>query len=117
MTKGIDEGAIWDSKQIICDFGIKGKELHEILINEAIAFFKERWDDVFSGKIIPRKQKSITKYTRKQTESVKCFDAHSYIKIEDFILRVLANDFSPNYTSRLKYRGKEYSITLNIKAI
>lgn len=117
MTKGIDEGAIWDTKQIVCEFGIKGKELHEILIKEAILFFKERFEDIFRGRVTPKSQKIITKYTRKQTESIKYLDANSFIKVEDLVLRVLANDFSPRYTAILNYQGREYSITLDIKAI
>lgn len=117
MTENIDEGGIYAVKEIVCEFGIKGKELHEILMNEAIGFFKECWEDIFKKKILPKEQKVITKYTRKQTDAVKYLDAKSYIKIEDFVLRILANDFSPRYTSVLRYEGREYAITLEVKAI
>lgn len=117
MTDKIDEGKIWDRKEILVNFGVKGKELHKILINESIVFFKEKWDGIYCGRVFPFEQKVVTKYTREETNFAKVFDYNSLVKVEDFVLNLLANDFSPAYTSILKYGNKSYAITLDIKEI
>lgn len=117
MTDKIDEGGIWARSRVKVSFPIKGKELQDILIDECVRLFCSSWNDIYSGVVKPQQIPLISKHTRKQTNDKKILKSSDVLSVYEIVNNILANDFSPNYTSILDNNGEKYKITINLEKI
>ena len=120
ISDKVDEGAIWAQKQLPCKFAEKGKFLYEKLLHQCVEIFKEKWEDIRNLKISPRAQVNIPKSRtnlRKNLFIDRVLKNSDTMTVKDFILRINAHDFSPDYTAICDLEGEKYKITLNLEEI
>ena len=116
MGKKIDAGEVYVQKEIRCEFPTRGGDLHKRLIRESVSLFKEHWQDIYHGRIVPRRQEGPVSYhTRKETERDRLRDASETMTLEDFTRWLLAHDFSPNTTAEMKMGNSIYRMRLVIE--
>ncbi|MDA3967439.1 formyltransferase family protein [Helicobacter sp. WB40] len=117
MTEKIDEGGIWARSKVDVSFPIKGYELQKLLIDECIILFCEKFSDIYSGKVEVMYLSPISKHTRKETNAKKILKSSDMLSVYEVVNNILANDFSPNYTSILEHKNQKYKITINLEKI
>jgi methionyl-tRNA formyltransferase len=112
----IDSGNIYIQKEISYTFPTTGKELNTILQISAIDLFKETWAKIYKGEITPIIAKGIPSFhKRKQTNQDRIRNCMDTMSLEDFIIWILAHDFSPNTSAEVEFQGKIYKLTIQIQ--
>ncbi len=118
MDETIDTGGVYVQKEVQYDFPIRGRELHERLIEESTTLFKKCWDDIRDGKIIPKPQDGAVSYhTRNQTEQDRKRNATDEMSLAETMRWLLAHDFSPNTTAELILHDKSYKVRLLVERV
>ena len=115
MNDEIDQGDLYYQKEIKYKFPIKGKDLYNIVMDNLIQLFKDKWQDIYRGKITPYKVKNRGKiHTRKATNEDRIMRFDDMMSIKECINWILAHDFSPNTTAELIDNDKRYKLTINV---
>ena len=118
MSENIDDGDIFIQKEVPYSFPIKGKELNALLFREANSLFRDHWEAIYAGKILPRPQQGeISYHTRKKTDEDRLRDASMQTTMGECLEWILAHDFSPGTTVEVRYGEKKYKLTVNIDEV
>ena len=116
IANDVDSGDLYIQKKISYSFPTTGKELNIILQDSAIDLFKEAWPKIFNSEIIPVSAKGIPSFhTRKQTNQDRIRNLNDSMTLQDFLLWILAHDFSPNTTAEVEFEGKKYKLAIQIQ--
>ena len=114
----VDSGKIYCQKKIKSNFPIKGKDLYSSVFNESVFFFKQNWEKIRNGKFKNLNNNSPKKiYKRNELIKNQTIDINEDIKIKKFILKALAYDFNDDFKLKIKYKNKEYFLSLNLEKI
>lgn len=118
MESGIDTGAVYTQKRLSTIKGERGREMHRRLLNAAEELFKEAWQDIFLGKLVPLDQSgSGSVHTRKETEADRKRDGSERMSISEMISWALAHDFSPKTTAEVNLDNNRYSIEIKMRQL
>ena len=116
MNEKVDEGKIWYRKKIFYKSPVKGKDLYQRVLKECVLFFKEKWGIIRNTKKKPFKQKRIRKtFKRKDMLSQRFIDLDKNNNLKNFFLNILSHDYTPNYSSRIKFKKKIYNIDIILR--
>lgn len=115
MREQIDAGEVYVQRPVPYTFPTRGQDLHHRLQEEAIRLFRDAWPAIYAGTLVPKPQCGKGHYhTRRQTERDRVLPATAVMSLEDFVLWILAHDFSPRTTAEMRYRGRTYRLTLTV---
>ena len=120
VTLGVDEGPIWWREEIDYSFPIKGFELYKRVAERCISVFAERWGDIRSGKLAPEVQPTNKEnYTFKRSDLFvdQCINLESDIASKSLFMRLLAHDFSPDYSAQFVINGRKFNVTLSFSPV
>jgi len=118
ITNEIDGGPIWAQKSTPYTLPITGGNLYPKVVSDCEDLFITNWSNIRAGTLQPIPQKSgPAEHKRKQLLKDRIIDLTPESKEWDTITKLLAHDFSPEYTSQLKIGGKIYTARLILEEI
>ena len=116
ISENIDEGPIWYQERIPYDLPCRGGDLYQKVIERAISSFCEQWPVQRNTKEKPRPQAPESETFRRRDLWIdQVIDIDRDEAARDVTLKLLAHDFSPNYSALLKIDGKTYRAALSLK--
>jgi methionyl-tRNA formyltransferase len=116
ITTGVDEGPIIIQEEIEYSFPINGQELYDKVIDRCWKLFNEQWVNIRSGMDLPVAQKSANAtYKRKDLLKDRLINLDENELDRNLISKILAHDFGDDYSSIIRYKGKNYTAKLVIK--
>lgn len=102
MERKVDAGAVWARRKIDMHFPLRGADNYRRGLNELVKLFKEKWGDIYAGRIKPRKIAIQTIHTRAQTNAKRVLLWEQKASVGEILVNILANDFAPHCTSVLR---------------
>jgi len=120
ISLNIDDGPILYQEEIYYEFPITGGQLYDLVIKKCIEVFSKQWPLLRSDKSASKIQHGGNEYKtakRKDLISDNLLNLDKDKISRELLLRVLASDFGENYSLKLNYRNKRYSIRLLIEQI
>lgn len=120
ITQGIDEGPIWYREEVPYELPIRGGDLYSLVVERSWKAFCEQWAKLRGGHVIATAQsvsEDMHTFRRSDLLMDQCIDIDSETTARDVILRLLAHDFSPGYSSQITIGGKIYNATLSLSPV
>jgi methionyl-tRNA formyltransferase len=118
MTDLVDGGGLYAQKELSAEFPLSGKQLHELLQDEMIAFFQEIWPRMLAGDVRPSPQPMGGSYhRRKETNEDRKRKADALMTLGEAVRWMLAHDFHPGTTAELEQDGKRFRLQLTVTRI
>lgn len=118
MTEVVDGGGLYAQKQLEVQFPVSGRQLHERLQDEMIAFFQEVWPDMLAGRIVPHPQPAGgSSHRRRQTNEDRKQKAEAVMTLGEAVRWMLAHDFRPGTTAELEQDGQRFKLELTVTKI
>ena len=115
VTDRIDEGPVWCRECIDYVLPCKGAELYERVISRCSELFMEHWLELRETTSEPTPQEpGHPTMRRKDLLADRDVDLDHDSAARDLVLRLLAHDFGPEYTARIRLNGKLFDATLNL---
>ena len=118
MTKNLDAGPIYYQEKIKYNITTTGKNLYNETLKISIYAFQKNWSKIRDNKIKLTPQKKSKTKTHYRTQLLKNniidLDDKKNSKMLNIIKHSLAQNFSPNFTLKLKIDNKIYNFTTNI---
>ena len=115
ITSGVDEGPIWYREQEPYELPIKGGVLYDRVVARCLKVFCEQWQRLRGGDVVAIPQSAPEDwYTFRRSDLLqdRSINADADIVARDVILRLLAHDFSPNYSAQIIVGGQVYNANL-----
>lgn len=116
----VDEGAIWYREEVPYKLPIRGIDLYDRVIERCLGAFVERWAAIREGSILPLTQSEYQQpqvcYTFKRRDLYvdQCIDVDQNLVAREVVLRLLAHDFEPSYSSKIIIEGKSYNAVISL---
>jgi len=118
INQYVDKGDIYCSQELRYSFPINGKNLYDALLDQCVDFFQEKWSDIYSEKIKPKRQDGFFSYhTRADTNNDRCKKISEVMSLDETIHWILAHDFYPSTTAEIIKNGKKYRLRILVEEI
>ena len=118
ITPTIDSGPIWVQKEISYEMPITGGVLYKRIIDESINLFKNNWEVIRPGKLsVTSQEKGYKTFFRRELFEDRVIDLNKEEESYLIISKLLAHDFSPDYTAHIKINDKKYSAKLILSEV
>lgn len=121
ISKKVDQGLILFQEEVDYEFPINGKNLYHKVINRCIEVFHEQWPILRSNeKDTGLLQEVSIKYItskRKDLIDDNTIDLNKNKIYRELLLQILAHDFGDDYSLKVLYDDKRYSLKINIQEI
>ncbi len=118
IVPAVDSGPIWYREEVPYEMPCKGRELYARVVDRCWRAFCERWPEIrdATAEPIPQEEDSHIHRRRELLED-RTFSIDDDESMRRFVGRLLAHDFAPGYTARLRFDQKLYVATLNLEAV
>ena len=115
IDKGADTGPIWVQKEIKISKFDTAKEIYIRLQDEIVKLFKENWDAIKEGHLIPYDQDELKAVYRKKNEinNLDKLDLEEKIRVRDLINLLRARSFGD--LGFAYYEEEEEKVYINLK--
>ncbi len=121
ITEGVDEGPIWYREEVPYELPIIGGDLYGQVVARCWKAFCEQWPRLREGHVIAKPQtttKDSTTFRRADLLVDRCINIDKGGFAErDVILRLLAHDFSPDYSAQVVINDEIYNATLLLSPV
>jgi folate-dependent phosphoribosylglycinamide formyltransferase PurN len=121
ITKGVDEGSIWYQEEVPYQLPVIGGELYRKVVARCWKSFCEQWSKLRDGNIIAKPQipsEDSTTFRRSDLMIDRCINIDSVgVAEREVILRLLAHDFSPDYSAQVVINDQFYNATLSLSLV
>ncbi len=118
IVPAVDSGPIWYREEVPYTRPCKGRELYVRVVDRCWRAFCERWPEIRTTTAEPAPQEEDSHiHRRRELLEDRTFSIEDDPAALRFAERLLAHDFAPGYTARLRFGGKLYSATLNLEAV
>lgn len=121
ITQGVDEGPIWYREEVPYQLPITGGNLYNKVVDRCWNVFCEQWATLRDGHATAEQQKTseeLSTFRRSDLLADRCIDLDKEGSGErDLILRLLAHDFSPDYSAQLIINQQLYNVTLTLSIV
>ena len=118
IDHNIDTGDIWIQKPIKINILWDNKKLYQIAKKELLKLFKNNFKNIFSGKIKFKKQKTKSKFLKKQDLlKYDVLPLNSKINLKNFINLCLARSWGNKSFLKIVHKDEKYKVFLKIQKI
>ena len=121
ITQGIDEGPIWYREEMPYALPILGGDLYSLVAVRCWKVFCEQWTTLRKGSVIPVPQTmsdDLITFRRADLLVDRCINIDTEgAAVRDVILRLLAHDFSPEYSAQVVINNQAYNATLLLSPV
>jgi methionyl-tRNA formyltransferase len=116
ITEGVDEGPIWYREEVPYSFPISGADLYASVVNRCWKVFCKEWSSLRDGKVLATPQPLLDVHTFRRSELLldRRIDIDSDNASREVISKLLAHDFSSDYTAQILVSGKIYNAKLTL---
>lgn len=117
MSKGVDEGSIWYREKVPYMLPVTGAELYDRVVERCWQAFGEQWAKLRAGGGEATAQEEIVDmdtFRRADLLLDRIIDLDVDLAARDLLLRLLAHDFSPDYSAQVLIDGQPYAATLSL---
>jgi len=120
ISNKLDEGDIFFQEQVEYSFPITGRELYKLVVSKCIKVFEMQWPIILKNKNYPTLRQPESDYP---TFSRKDLNADSLINLnnnnyyKELILQALAYDFGNDYSLKLSFNDRHFSLRLLLEEI
>lgn len=115
ITEGVDEGPIWYRERVDYTLPAQGGPLYDRVVERSWKSFCEQWADLRGSNRQPWPQPSETPTYRRAhllADRDADFEALAGESGQDLLRRLLAHDFGPGYSARLRIGGELFNARL-----
>jgi methionyl-tRNA formyltransferase len=120
ISEHIDDGPILYQEVINYDFPISGGQLYNLVIKKCIDVFSQQWPLIRVRQTIGKSQHEGHEYKtmkRKDLINDNLLNLDKDEASKELLLKILAHDFDDDYSIKLLYSNKKYSLRLLIEPI
>jgi methionyl-tRNA formyltransferase len=120
ITLGVDEGPVWHREKVPYELPVKGGDLYGRVAERSWKVFCEQWAKLRDGHVVVAVQSApegMHTFRRSDLLKDQRIDVDSDAAARDIVLRLLAHDFSPGYSSQVVIGGKVFNATLSLSPV
>jgi len=116
IDKGVDTGHIWAQKEIFLQDIETAYEIYHRLQKEIVSLFREKWDSIKNGRIVPKPQIHSNANYHKITEinQLDHIDLSKHYNGEYFLNLLRARSFGTKGFAFVKKNGKKIYLNLRL---
>ena len=116
IEDGADTGAIWAQKEVPIQALDTAKDIYDKLQFEIVALFKEKWEDIKQGKIIPTLQdeSQAVYHSKKEIEGLDLVELEKHYLAKDLINKLKARTFGSRGFAYYEENGEKIYIKISL---
>jgi perosamine synthetase len=118
IEETVDTGAIWYREEVQYTMPTSGGELYKRVVDRSWRAFCEQWPAIRGSSLVAMPQDLDTHtHVRKELFEDRQVNLDDHPDLKDFTNKLLAHDFSPSYSARVRLGEQAYDATISLSAV